>query len=128
MYFVFGPGVVMLAAAAVSLIAGIYFLVKLFRTDWNMSINAFNAKFAHESSLGMSDMELDSKRRDIAKRLGVSAAMSTSAEFGGSVAASGQYASRSERSQESGIKTEVLDKTDVIRQTEVSRGESTEEL
>lgn len=141
MYFTFGPGVVMLAAAAVLLIMGIIFLIKLLRTDWNMSVGAFNARFAHESSLGMNDMELDSKRREIARKLGVSAAMPTQAEFGGSsqqapAGAGGRAFSGAAHEAE----TEVMDQvpgpaagpvTETIGgpETEVlAQGESTEEL
>lgn len=71
---VMGTGMILLAVAAVLLIAGLILLIKLLRTDWNMTVNAFNAKFAYESSLGRSDMQQDTKRREIAGRLGISSA------------------------------------------------------
>ena len=141
MYFTFGPGVMMLAAAAVLLITGIVFLIKLLRTDWNMSVGTFNAKFAHESSLGMNDMALDSKRREIARKLGVSAVIQTQAGFGRSVqqppvSAARQAAENSANEAE----TEVLDQAEVPAVKTVAetiggpetealvQGESTEEL
>lgn len=74
MYFVFGPGIVMLIAAAVLLVAGIVMLIKLLRTDWNMSVSSFNARFVHQSSMGLADMQQDIARREAARRLGVQAA------------------------------------------------------
>ena len=71
---VMGTGMILLAVSAGLLIAGLRLLIKLLRTHWNMAVNAFNAKFAYESSLRPSDMQQDSKRREIAGRLGIQAA------------------------------------------------------
>lgn len=71
---VMGTGMILLAAAVIVLIFGAVLLIKLLRTDWNMSVSSFNAKFAYESSLGPADMEQDRMRRDAARRLGVQTA------------------------------------------------------
>ena len=76
MKFTIGPlvpglGLALLIAGVILLIIGLVLLTKLLRTDWNMSVSAFNAKFAYESSLGQSDMQLDTQRRETAKRLGI---------------------------------------------------------
>lgn len=67
----FGVGMILLILGIILLIIGLVLLTKLLRTDWNMSVSAFNAKFAHESSLGQADMQLDTQRRETAKRLGI---------------------------------------------------------
>ncbi len=68
---VLGPGMIMLAVSLVLLLAGLILLIKLLRTDWNMSVGAFNTKFMYETSLGQEDIRQNTKRREMAARLGI---------------------------------------------------------